>query len=437
MGRVAAGILGIGSWLSAGGLPHGCEHHGGGGGSAGAAGTVAQAGSTSGDSGADAGGSTGAAGAAGVAGSAGPGGTTGAGGTAAGGASDAGGAGGASSTCAADEYQEVGVSGCRQCTNWRYSELDTSCRVIGTNNSYDPVTHELVIEPGDGMPLPLSWSGSSAGLIDGDFEPLACTASAQFSVRNGKLVADLSQFQACADASGGPTTFELDNISADYGCAGKGFGGLSIQFNMTGEDFGFFTDCFDDPNWPRKRLIPGSPERPFPGAAGPNTCSDSEYREVGFPGCRECGPWQYGPAQNGEFPSSCRVIGSHHHFDASAHEVVIEPGLDLPVPTSWSGDFVSLHNLDPQVVLPPCAAQVAYRVRDGLLIADVSAFQSCSLPPGTSLDFGMDLVVDYGCAGSSISSTLFTVDLTSDTSTVGTECLSEDDWPLKASSSGP
>jgi hypothetical protein len=467
MAKVVFGIWGLTLSSLAGGVPYSCDGHGGGGGGAGgAAGTMSEAGSsTSGSGGSSvagsgAGGNAGAnaagSSAAGASGSpagassgggtegGGAGGTTGEAGasttgeagastTGEAGASGEAGAAGSASGCAANEYQEVGVSGCRQCTNWRYSELDTSCRDIGAAHDYNPVTHELVVEPGDGMPVPVSWSSSDLRLIDADtFESIDCNASAEFSVRDGLLVADLSQFQACAEASGVATVFELDNIALDYGCIGKGAVALAISFDMTGVTSGPFNVCFDNPDWPRKRLILGSPERAFTGTASPSVCADDEYREVGYAGCRQCGLWQYGQASNWEFPFSCRVIGSHHHFDSVAAEVVIEPGPDLPVPTSWRGDLVQLFNVDPEVTLPPCSAEVTYKVRDGLLIADVSAFQACELPPGTRLDFGLNLIVEYGCAGEAISTTFFSIDLAGGAPAVSSQCFSEDDWPIKA-----
>lgn len=103
----------------------------------------------------------------------------------------------------------------------------------------------------------------------------------------------------------------------------------------------------------------------------------------------------------------------------------------MPLPVAWNLTMdAQLNHSDSTVVLPPCTAQVHTSVRDGLLIADVSEFQTCAvgLPPGAGVDFGNTILIDYGCAGNGCATQWFGVKFDGSTS-VYSECFSEGDWP--------
>ncbi|RYZ08018.1 MAG: hypothetical protein EOO73_10005 [Myxococcales bacterium] len=390
---------------------------GGGGNEAGTGGTVIPVGGASSEAGASSSMGGGGAGSSGAAGSATGGTSGGEGGTA--GEGGEGGEGGITVTCGADEYRRPYENRCRACTNWIYESAAGTGREIGSNNTYDPVTKELSVEVGEGLPLPVSWSLQNVSVVDAEFEPIACAGEVVYSVRGDKLRADLSALVACGGVTAITYGFDLD-----FGCAGELLSGAAIDVPLT-TDTPLITTSNDADLGPFKTLVPEKPFPPFIGETKGPACESNEYREAGDPECRACGDWSYSA-----FDLSCRVFGTHHTYDPASGEVVIEPGPEMPLPLSWTLTDVNLYHEDFTVVIPPCTAQVHTSVRDGLLIADVSDFKACvaGLPPGAGLDFGNSIITNYGCAGSGCASQWFGVKFDGSTS-VYSECFSDGSWP--------
>jgi hypothetical protein len=278
---------------------------------------------------------------------------------------------------------------------------------------------ELSVEIGDGLPLPVSWSLQNVSVLNEQSDEISCAGQITYSVRDNKLRADLSQLVACGGAIAILYGFDLD-----FGCAGKLLSFADIDVALTGSESVFTVN--EAETGPFKTWIP---EKPFPlfiGETKGPACASDEYREAGYPACRACGNWSYSGGD-----ASCRVFGTHHVFHPESGEVVIEPGPDMPLPVAWNLTMdAQLNHSDSTVVLPPCTAQVHTSVRDGLLIADVSEFQTCAvgLPPGAGVDFGNTILINYGCAGNGCATQWFGVKFDGSTS-VYSECFSEGDWP--------
>jgi hypothetical protein len=258
-------------------------------------------------------------------------------------------------------------------------------------------------------------------------EPATCAGQLHYSVRAGELVADFSEYKACAQTAGVDMLLDIVGFAVNYGCAGEATSNELIEFSLTeGNDYRYFDASA--PLGPVKELT-GVPARDFVGA-NDAVCEADEYAETGYPGCRACGDWYYD-----NFDLSCRVVGTNHHYDAVAGEVIIEPGPELPLPIGWGlGSFgPTLSHENPDVTIPPCSAALHTSMRNGLMIVDVSEFQDCvaGLPPGASLFFGGDLHVDYGCAGDAAGAVTFDFKLTGGDGSVYAGCDGQQAWPPK------
>jgi len=124
----------------------------------------------------------------------------------AGGAGGVGGSGGDASAgeggaepfeCGVSGFEIVGSEACYECPGLVYLPFESSCAVYGPSH-YDPVTHQLNIEFGPGLPVPVSWElFNIEPIFPSNEQRLACAGEVHGSVGADGFVLDISEFVNC------------------------------------------------------------------------------------------------------------------------------------------------------------------------------------------------------------------------------------------------
>jgi len=127
-----------------------------------------------------------------------------------------GGEGGASdASCPSGSYALVGATGCFECPGPMYVTFPSTCAMLGDNDRYDPATHQVRLEAGEGLPMPSAWSSLVETTFDTPQHKSACTAHVGYSVDRLDYIADLDALSACV----GIKDITLWDLHASYDCS--------------------------------------------------------------------------------------------------------------------------------------------------------------------------------------------------------------------------